>query len=185
METALDRVNNALLQYRVKNNIGRSYFSDADAIPTILNKQVVQDIVHGTELQLFQIPDIVQDICNSMRIIFAVLIQLRIPQAVQKFIDKSLVDKRLPLECDAVPLPPGEQRAFFDAQWEFIPFSIEPCLYREIRNEYVLPIIEHDRMGSLDGSFGRIAKIKLDSGLHKLSSPNERVRHLNYHGKTI
>jgi hypothetical protein len=177
MVTALDRVNRALLEYRAKNNIQRWYFASPEALSTILCENEVRNIVSECALQHFLLPDIVRTICNNMRIIFAILIQLRTPQSIQEFIDDGMHDNSLPLEVNGLPHNFLDQQAFFDAQWEFVPYRFAKSHYRRVRDEYVLPIVEEKRLESLDGSFGMISEIKLAPELSSLTAPNQKVSH--------
>jgi hypothetical protein len=179
METALDRINRTLIQHRVKNNIKRWYFRSPETLSVILSENEVRNVVSESGLQDFLLPDIVRTVCNGMRIIFAILIALRTPRSIQVFIDEGILDSALPLEITGAPRHFLDGQAFFDVQWEFIPYKFAKSLYRRVRDEYVLPIVDEKRLESLDGSFGMISEIKVAPELHSLTAPSQKVnRHV-------
>ena len=124
-----------------------------------------------------------QIVIAEARIVFAILLELRLEGNFHQFIENEILDRQLPVDEKNLGdvLSFEGAREFTRRQWEYLAYNFRKGLYRrKIRSEIILPYIEEKVIGG--GSYSTVYEVLVHSahqGFGRNTSAN--VRNKFYH----
>lgn len=168
-----------------RKNAENHYFTPSYLVLDIMKPELVSKALCSSGLDRHLIKDVVEVIQNGAWNVFAILILLRKPEMILRFIHNdrlqlSHIDDRLPFDLkDLESLLQNTliTQKFYDAQWEFTaPFFSGSVFTRSLPKEFVLPFLKDEPEG--EGSFGNVYKVQLERSYQRFDrDPYYEVSH--------
>ncbi|KAL8646583.1 MAG: hypothetical protein Q9226_006797 [Calogaya cf. arnoldii] len=164
----------AIMSLRIKNFESRNFVL-YELLCGLMDHDLVTLVIGSCEIPVFRKQEIIQLVLYGARKVLAILIVLRQPSTIIRFIERdqfqaSKLDSKLPLDLQALQgYLPSHSIAleFYDLQWEFTyPEFFLTVLHRSLDPNTVLPFVGDPKYLG-EGGFGTVTEVLLPQPLQE------------------
>ena len=159
----------------LQKSASEQLFIDPKDLRSILTHNVILGAILECSFPLYLHAHLANEIFRRGIKVFAILIHIRKPDTMTRFLERNELDARLPFSQEQLSdMLHEDGKLFLRCQWDFLPHIFQRDHHQHIPDSYVLPFLMDKNLDGLEGGFGNISEIKIASSMQALITDHVR-----------
>ena len=159
----------ASIDSHLQKSASAQYFIDPKDLCSIMTHDSILSAILECRFPIHLHARYANEILRKGIKVFAILVHIRKPNSMIKFLEHNELDARLPFgQQQLSDILGGDAKLFLRSQYDFLPHIFRRDHHQQIPDSYILPFLHEKSMDDLEGGFGAISEVAIASSMQAL-----------------